>query len=253
MVVFNDLNIFDNIAMANPNNVQLLKNLVNYTAMGSRAGGNGVWWDRSRNTGCILGPDFCAGDLDPARQLILDEGYLLEEFLSTPAPLTAIPGNIKILFLWLPTIPFSLQEINAMKACAAEGGRIIFVGEWDGFYGSTGIAVENQFLINMGAVLLNTGGAVDCGRNLLPAESIRPHQVTLGVTELTIACASIIEPGPGDYPLFYDTSGQHLLGGVAVIDTEPLTELLSLSAPLMAAAVAEISTGALNPASPTGH
>jgi hypothetical protein len=251
VVVFNDLNIFDERAMENPNNVQLVKNLVNYTAMGSRAGGNGVWWDLSRNTACS---DFeCGPFIQPTRDVILAEGFFLEEFKNSPAPLAAIPANIKVLFLWLPRIAFTLEEINSMKAFAEEGGRIVFVGEWNTYYTQQGLDVENQFLINMGAVLRNTGGAVDCGYNTLTAESIRPHQVTQGVTELTIACASIIEPGPGDYPLFYDTSGQHLLGGVAVIDTTPLDELIPLASPMMATVTQEGVGGKLNPASSTGH
>jgi hypothetical protein len=40
-----------------------------------------------------------------------------------------------------------------------------------------------------------------------------------------IACASVIIPGPHDYPLYYDSTNSKLLAGVAIIDTTPLTTL----------------------------
>jgi hypothetical protein len=46
-----------------------------------------------------------------------------------------------------------------------------------------------------------------------------------GVGDLTIACASVIEPGEGDFALFYDTTNTSVLGGVAKIDTTPISEL----------------------------
>jgi hypothetical protein len=74
----------------------------------------------------------------------------------------------------------------------------------------------------MGAQMTNTGGALDCGSVALPAASLRPHQVTTGMTGLTIACASQVVPGPNDYPFLYDQTNTVVLGAVAKIDFTPL-------------------------------
>jgi hypothetical protein len=76
----------------------------------------------------------------------------------------------------------------------------------------------------MGAVLRNVGNAVDCGYTALPGSSIVDNQVTAGLTGLTIACASVIEPGPDDTVLFYNTAGTLVLAGLAKIELAPLEE-----------------------------
>jgi hypothetical protein len=68
----------------------------------------------------------------------------------------------------------------------------------------------------------NIGGDVDCGSVILPSSSLRPHQVTAGLTQLSIGCSSIVQPGAGDYPLFYNTSGEFVLGAAARLDLTPL-------------------------------
>jgi hypothetical protein len=74
----------------------------------------------------------------------------------------------------------------------------------------------------MGAQLTNIGADWDCGYVTIPSGSIRSHQVTTGVNSVRIACASEMQLGPNDAPLFYDTSNTHLLAGVAKIDFTPL-------------------------------
>lgn len=81
----------------------------------------------------------------------------------------------------------------------------------------------------MGAVLFNSGGALDCSYTVLPETSNRDHPIMAGVGDLTIACASVIEPGEGDFPLFYDTTNTSVLGGVAKIDTAPISVLKRVS------------------------
>ncbi len=89
-----------------------------------------------------------------------------------------------------------------------------------GYYDA--ITLENDFLGKMGAVMTNTGQAVDCGYNTLPQASLRPHQITQGMTNVTIACSSVLVPGPNDYPLYYDSTNSKVLSAVATIDTTPL-------------------------------
>lgn len=254
IVVFNDINIFDNInnAMDDPNNVRLVQNLVSFTTSGKRNNGSTVWFDRGRNSQCY-NDDFCNNlNLSEMRTVILNEGLTIEDIFSSSGSITEIPDDVKTIFLWLPVVAYTVNEINTFKLFASEGGRIIFVGEWDNYYnqGGPGIATENQFLENMGAVLANTGGALDCGLgSTLPSSSLREHPIMEGIESLTIACASVIEPGPDDFPLFYDTTGTYVLGGVAKIDTAPIDELKIAGSKMRITGPKEEM---VNPASPTG-
>lgn len=234
IVVFNDLNMFDNgIGNPDPNNRLLFANLVTYTGTGPRATQNRVWVHRGHNVRCDqpTGNQECSvsgwsGFENTMRAA--GSGFIVSDVDDVTGPLTAIPADVKVIILALPMTPYSTAEINSLKLFAGEGGRVVFVGEWDGFYGA-GIGVENDFLTKMGAVMRNSGGRVDCGRNVLPGSSLRPHQVTTGLTQLTIACASVVVPGPNDYPLFYNRGGTLLLGAVAKVDLTPLTVMASMT------------------------
>jgi len=89
---------------------------------------------------------------------------------------------------------------HVLKQFASEGVRLVFIGEWQGYYDA--ITLENDFLGKMEAVMTNTGQAVDCGYNTLPSASLRPHQITQGMSNVTIACSSVLAPGPNGYPLY---------------------------------------------------
>lgn len=237
IVVLNDVNPFFGDAILDPNNVTFVKNLVNYDAPEVRGSGSKIWFDCGRNSAHVKdqpGPCQDSNRYNTMRNIIRGEGFSLEDISSSAGTLIDIPIEVKVIFLWLPRINYSVAEINALKKFANEGGRIVFIGEWDVFYGSDGIAIQNQFLVNMGAVMRNIGQAVDClyqdgfGNFLhprLPGTSLRAHPITRDMAHLTIACASVIELGPADYPLFYDTSNTKVLAGVAQIDTELITEL----------------------------
>ncbi|RKS50656.1 thrombospondin type 3 repeat-containing protein [Gillisia mitskevichiae] len=224
MVVLNDANIFDARAMEDPDNVQFVKNLINFTTTGIRNSGTTFMFDFGRASSCV----FCTGEWSTMRSLVENQGFTISDISSTSGSLTSIPSDVKIIMLVMPNVQYTVAEINTLKQFSSEGGRIIFMGEHDGFYGS-GIPIENQFLINMGAILFNSGGALDCIQNgnypELPASSNRVHPIMEGVNGLTIACASVIEPGEGDFPLFYDSTNTFVLGGVAKIDTAPISEL----------------------------
>jgi hypothetical protein len=231
VVVFNDFNVFDESRIQNPNNQILVKNLINFETIGIRNSGNKIWFDCGRNSRftVIDTPPACGSSsrFNPLRNLIQGEGFSIEDISSSSGTLISIPDDVKVLFLWLPMVAYTVAEINEMKEFAEEGGRIIFVGEWDGFYTNVGLAVENQFLINMGAFMRNVGNAVDCGNVLLPGTSLRSHPITRDMTDVTIACASVIELGPNDFALYYSRSNSQVLAGVAQIDTAPITELKS--------------------------
>ena len=69
------------------------------------------------------------------------------------------------------------------------------------------------------------------------------------IDDLTIACASVIEPGEGDFPLFYDSTNELVLGGVAKIDTAPITELAQVER----SKIRHSNTKLPNPSSSTGY
>jgi hypothetical protein len=230
VVVFNDVNPFFDEGIGNPNNQLMVKNLVNFSTPGTRNIGNKIWFDCGRSSAHLKeNPIPCGSSTryNPLRNLIRNEGFVLEDISSSAGTMIDIPFDVKVIFLWLPTVHFQLEEINALKKFAEEGGRIIFIGEWDAFYGNLGLDVENKFLINMGAFMRNIGKAVDCGYNTLPSMSLRAHPITRGIENLTIACASAIELGPNDFALFFDRSNRSVLAGVAQIETQPISKLVS--------------------------
>ena len=191
------------------------------------------------------------------RSVILNQTGITSiiELNSTSGSITTIDPNVKVLFLWNPLVTYTVAEINTLKQFASEDGRLVFIGEWDGYYGA-GIQLENQFLANMGAVMTNIGQAVDCANQGvypdLPATSLRPHQITAGMNGIRMACASVIEPGSNDYILLFDSSNSKALAGVARINITPI--LTARPAVAGAAPTRSLQTSShLNPSSSTGH
>jgi hypothetical protein len=221
VVVFNDLNMFDNYYGApDANNLQLFRNLVSFSGTGTRGAGNKVlvyFGHASLCSGCA----GASGSWSTFEATMASQGYTVSEGSDVTTPLSSIDPAVKVLVLALPTIAFDYLEINALKQFASEGGRIVWVGEFDGYYGA-GIAVENQFFSDMGAVMRNLGSAYDCGLVVLPAASLRSHQIMTGLADLSVACASEVQLGPNDFALFYDDTNTHVLGAVAKIDLTPL-------------------------------
>jgi YVTN family beta-propeller protein len=224
MVVFNDQNPFDSGGMADANNRLMARNLVNFSGVGPRTSGSVVQWDCGRNSQTS---SMCTSST-VMKSEIESLGLTVTQVNSSSGSLTSIPANVKALFLWLPTVAFKPVEINTLKNFAENGGRIVFIGEYDGYYGTTGLSVENDLLLKMGAVMQNVGNALDCGYNVLPGARLRTHQVTTGMTQVTVACASVITLGPNDFPLFYDSTNSNVLAGVAKIDVAPLPTVIPL-------------------------
>lgn len=229
IVVFNDINVFDGNAMVNANNVKLVQNLANFTTAGPRNSATEVAWDRGRYSVCSpAGNDECNNtNMASARAAITGQGFSMVDITSSSGTLDDLiasqGANWKSLWLWTPLEAFTVDEVNALKQFADEGGRVVFIGEWLGYYPQAGIDLENQLLLDMGAVMTNTGGAVNCGYNTLPASSLRPHQITNGLTDLTMACSSVLLPGPSDFPLYFDLSNTMVLSAVATVDVTPVS------------------------------
>ena len=219
IVVFNDINVFDNTGMSDADNVRLVQNLVDFTTPRPRGDGTEVWVDcrSSLSTGH-------GGCQNPStfRTTVEGEGLTLVDVFE--GSLADLPPEVKVVFLWVPSSPYPTSEVNAFKQFAAEGGRIVFVGENAGFYGCC-FELQNDLLEAFGATLRNSGGIFHAGYFELPQSSLRPHQITGGVVTLTIAASSEIVLGPGDFALYYDATETHVLSGVATIDTTPIEDL----------------------------
>jgi hypothetical protein len=225
VVVFNDFDMFSN-AIDDEENVQLYQNLVNFTGTGSRASRGSVLIHQGHGSRCLDISVQCSVTWTDFVSTMEGEGFSVSYGDDETDPLTTIDSDVKLLILALPMENYSIAEINSLKAFVGEGGRLVFVGEWDGFYGE-GIDVENDFLDKMGAELQNIGGMVDCPLTIIPQSSLREHQITAGLTQLSTACHSVVDPGPDDIPLFFDTSGEQLLGAVAKVSLTPISGLFA--------------------------
>jgi hypothetical protein len=225
VIIINDMNLFDSTAMKDPNNVRLVRNLVNFLGSGTRANARTVLHDRGRGSTCFNNGE-CANPVQARLDAAVGNAGFSITKVDTTVFYTSISPGVKVLILWNPTVGFSVTEINAFKKFASEGGRIVFVGEHSGFY--PGIPVENQFLLDMGAEFTNIGATIDCLASptdpypVIPAASIRAHQVMTGVNQVTLACSSQAVPGPNDFALFFDRGNTVALAGVAKIDLTPL-------------------------------
>lgn len=227
IIVFNDTNLFLDDSIIQEDNITLIKNLVSFPSVDSpRDNSSVVAFDRGRNSVCggLFGLNGCSDEvLTVMRGIIEDEGYTIRELDSSSGTLVDIASDIRVLFLWNPLVAYTGEEINALKSFADEGGRIVFVGEHEDYYGLLGFSIQNQLLLNMGAVLENVGGFFDCLGVTISSSSIRTSQITNQVDSLRISCASAIELGPNDYALFFDSTNTIVLAGVATIDTTPVT------------------------------
>jgi hypothetical protein len=253
VVVFNDINVLDNTAMPNPSNVTMVQNLVNFTSPLPRNSAKDVWVDCGHGS---VSTYVCTGGYwNTMVATMTGQGYNVSyTFSAADGILASIPSNVKVVVLVNPCQAFTKNDINGMKLFAAQGGRLVFVGEHSGYYGGC-IPIENAFLTNMGALMTNVGNFIDCGYNTQPAASLRPHQITTGMTNVRMACSSEVTLGPSDFPLYYDLSNTKVLSAVATIDVTPLPSISS--APV--ASFARTGSGAQSypagfvPGSPTGQ
>lgn len=228
VVVINDENIFDLNAMnpdSSPGNGRFVRNLVNFHGTGTRADGNVVWYDRGRNSPCFL--DGECGDVEKATldNVIKGTGKTIVKF-DGYSPITSIPPNVKVIIFWMPLIAFTSDEIILLKRFAAEGGRIVFIGEHLLYYGQAGLDLQNSFLAAIGSQLQNVGDTLDCRTGVgdenkyfvTPKASLATNPLLTGVASLRYVCASRMVLGPNDSPLFFDVAGVNLLAGISKID-----------------------------------
>lgn len=224
-VVFNDLNPFDQTGMASAHNVQLVRNIVGFSRPGGRAAGSKVWFDTGRNSTICNTFSDCPANMTTTRSTIASAPggpYTIVDVQSSSESntLLTIPGDVKVLFLWMPLQSFTAAEVTAIRQFAGQGGRIVYVGEHVPFYDSS---VLNQLLGALNTGVVNTGGNVDPSTAPgvyvdLPATSLRSHQITTGLSGLRIAASSTLSIGPNDLALYFSSDNTQLLSAVATID-----------------------------------
>lgn len=217
VIVVNDMNLFDDTRMQRAGNRQFASNLVSFTGTGPRAAGTRVIFDRGRDAPCFVATSECA-DRNQRRfdGVIAAAGLSLTKYDDVRS-YAEIPADVKVIVLFTPRVAFTAADAAGLRSFAAEGGRIVFLGEHLRFYGSTGIAVQNDLLQQLGTGMTNVGAQIDCSNRTLPASSLRPHQTTAGVEELLVSCLSRVVLGPTDYAILYSSTGTDVIGGAARI------------------------------------
>jgi hypothetical protein len=218
VIVINDMNLWDDTngaATGGANQIQFYKNLINFAGTGARASQPGFMFYRGHGSICASG-ECSASSQRIMRGTLTGAGYTIVD--ATDDLTAPIDPTVKVMLILTPATPFSDIEANTLKVFASQGGRIIFSGEHGGYYGSYIGPVEDALLAKLGGHLTNTASVVNCGGWLVGASNLRPHQVTTGLTDLAIPCASGINLGPDDYALIYDTFGTTIVGAVAKID-----------------------------------
>lgn len=200
-------------------NEQFLRNLVGFTGSGPRATQTHVLVYQGHNA---LNLQYGFDDvrtpgsgIDSLRTHLTQQGFTMDT--STNAVLT-IPANVKVLLLYMPTVTFSRTEVNAMKQFAAEGGRLVFVGNQTAFYAS-GVATENGLMTQLGSALVNTNAVLLNGAY---STTVGTHQLTSGVSGVWFNGCSYMTLGPNDFALMTDGAAGHVVMAVTKIDTTPI-------------------------------
>jgi hypothetical protein len=216
LIVINDVNLFGDDRIEKPGNIQFVKNLANFSADSERASKTKIAWDLSHSSKCDSQCRSSDIGIDNINQIWADIGYTTYN-IETKEELINLDQNTKLVILLTPMEDYSSAEINKLKTFASEGGRILFIGENEDYYGS-GIDVENNFLTSMGALMRNIGQAVYGGTTTFEISDENNHQVIDGVGNVSVNYVSLLELGPNDYPLITSSNGRDIIAGVARID-----------------------------------
>jgi hypothetical protein len=213
ILVFGDSNFSDNLASNDAGNVRMHKNLVNFTAPGRRRQAKKVLIHLGHDSYCNAHVSNCLSSGAPSSTFettLTGEGYQVVHVDDATAPLTQpVNDSVKVIFLFMPTTPYSAAEAQTLKAFVTSGGRLVLVGDGAMPVYPMTKPVVNGLLQLLGSSLQHAD-PIECpGYKVMPATSIRPHQITTGLTQLTLACASDFQLAPGDSGIVYDRTGVH--------------------------------------------
>ena len=217
LLVFNDINMWDGQYGSGPENLVLFGNIVGFTTGGARASGHTVMFYTGAGSWCgVECSTATSGYTASLGGRLVELGYAV---VNEAGSLAAIPADVKVIFIFIPMTTVPVGDVNGLKQFAGQGGRVVVVGENGGLMGLTGLAAENQLLQDLGAQLTNQGGCLVNGGEYAQAEGT--HQLVTGLTQVLMACASPMTPGPDDFVLFRAPTGE-VVGAVAKIDLTPL-------------------------------
>jgi hypothetical protein len=220
IVFVGDINVFDNTAEDNANNQQFYRNFATFTGTGPRATqtqvvwyeGLGSWLPQHRAS---FGAPYTMSDLSGT---LAEAGYTFS--ISTTTSLTAVPADVKVLFIVVPTQTITFAQAAGLRAFVGEGGRLVLVSDNPGAYATYFSSNEglNALLAQLGADARDAGVSQDCGYVTLPATSLRTHQLTTNaaatgtIDNLTLACATSLVPGEGDEAFLFNSANTTPIG-----------------------------------------
>ena len=222
MVVLGDMEMLNDVGggLSGSAQFEFVSNIINFQRSGPRAGAVWVEFYRGHNSSCASLGSCSDSSMSGTLATVEENGhpwFTWNDTSSGPPLDSGIDPQVYVIFLLTPTTPFSTNEINSLKQFAAEGGRIVFVGDDGSHYGAQ--AVENQLLAALGSPLRAINGDVACpGPLLLPESAIRSSAITSGVMTLGVACSSTLAAGAGDIPILYDPSNAYVIGAVTHVD-----------------------------------
>jgi hypothetical protein len=213
VLVFNDVDMWSSSFGSGPENLTLFGNIVGFAGGGSRVSGHTVMFYTGAGSWC---GEECSTATSPFTDALggrlVGLGYAI---LNETGSLATIPADVKVIFIFLPMATVPVDDVNGLKQFAGQGGRVVVVGENQWVMGTTGLAAENQLLQDLGAQLTNQGGCLVNSGEYAQAEGT--HQMVTGLTQILMACASPMIPGPDDFVLFRAPTGE-VVGAVAKID-----------------------------------
>lgn len=230
VVVFKDLDAFNNNWVGNANNTRLVQNLVGFTGTEPRATGNRVVFDHGKGSLCGADPFTACAGFSSLKAIISNQDYLITDVASsaTSTPLATLGADVKVVFLVAPQDAYTATEINGLKAFAAGGGRIVYLADYctEGGAYCGGISTQNALMSALGAAITHVNGAFGAPGDVLPV-SVAAHQVTAGVVGWQTAGAGALNIGAGATALlvYGDEGGQHVLAAIAPVDVTPIVLL----------------------------
>jgi len=210
LVVINDLDPFSGY-FTSANNQQFALNLVSYITPGKpRSNGKVIVFDAEYGT--------ASDNYGKLNKFYTDNNWRVTVFQTetSSAPVTQafykdIPAEVKVIFLWEPRAVFSAEKVAALKKFAAEGGRVVFMGEGPLHYSAIE-TVENDLFAKLGLKLQagkEYSNASGTGRPLTITAT--NHPLMEGVKQIQVNVPLELIPGPNDFALLTDTEGKAVM------------------------------------------
>lgn len=174
VIVYADVNLLDDETILNGSNQTFAQNLVNFTADGPNAQSNRIKIYEGHNGTRVASQ----APYESVFSMWRNSNFTIEETSEEPIQ----PSGYKLIMIFLPgqngNSPFLAAEIDSLKRFAANGGRLVLIGEWSGFYSDTGRQTFNQLLSGLGIGMRITD-VINQQQEL--RINLAPHQVMTNV------------------------------------------------------------------------